>query len=133
MSTAPTGERAWTLYSAHKRLVDERQKSLEKIKHDNTLYLPLLGSTWKQIENDSAQKQMDSSMALLSKCVYILRGTTPTIAIFGGLVQVEYIGRSNDRDVCTYLGGPLTNESGVIYEDLVVRVAIHAHTYISYR
>ena len=133
MSTTTDAKLKWSAFSEHRRLMHERNQSLDKVKQENTLYLPLLGSTWNEIEDDCAQKQLDAAMTLLNKCVYILRGTRPTSPVFGGLVRVECLGRSCDRNVCVYLGGPLMNESGVIYEDLIVRVAVLAHTYISYR
>lgn len=130
---APTDSRQWKVFSEHKRIENERSRCLEEAKSANTIYLPLIGSTFKQIDEECARFQMNAAMTLLNKCVYVLRGSTNTTSVFGGLVLVECVGRSDDRDVCVYLGGPLMNEKGVIYEDLIVRVAVHAHTYISFR
>ena len=126
-------KREWQAFTEHKRLMDERARFFEQAKAGNTLYLPLLGSTVKFIEDECVQCQMNAATKLLNKSVYVLRGTTDTSSVFGGLIFVECILRSNNRDVCVYVEGPLTNEQGVIYEDLIVRVAVRAHTYIRFR
>lgn len=123
----------WVVFSEHKRLMQERECCLEQAKAANTLYLPLLGSTFKIIEDASAQRQMNAAMALMNKSVYVHRGTTNTTSVFAGLILIECIGRSDNWDTCVYLVGPLTNEKGVIYEDLIVRVAVRTHTFMSFR
>ena len=128
-----TNAHEWQVFSEHERLMRERQKCLEQIKAENTLYLPLLGLRFKHIEDECAQSQMNAAMKLLNKSVYILRGTTHAGHQIAGLIQIESIDRSDNTNVCVYLEGSLINEEGVIYEDLTVRVAVHAHTLIRFR
>ena len=122
----------WRPYLRHHEHVLEKERRISLLKQTNDS--PYFPSAFVGIDEEFALRQVTSAIPkLLRKSVYILHGETPVSSIFGGLVFVDYIEHTTGPSPCFSLHGSLMSESGEIYDNLRVRVAILEKTLILYR